>query len=86
VSVSGPIGFVGLVCPHLGRLLVGNDPRRLLPLATALGAGQLAAADAATRVLARPGAAGTTLPVGVLTGLVGGPFFLVLLLRTRRDG
>jgi iron complex transport system permease protein len=86
VSVSGPIGFVGLVCPHLARVVVGNDPRRLLPLATALGAGLLAAADAASRTLARPEAAGTTLPVGVLTGLVGGPFFLVLLLRARRDG
>jgi iron complex transport system permease protein len=84
VSVSGPIGFVGLVCPHLARLVVGNDPRRLLPLATALGAGLLAAADAASRVLTRPEAAGTALPVGVLTGLVGGPFFLVLLLRSRR--
>jgi iron complex transport system permease protein len=85
VSVSGPIGFVGLICPHLARLAVGNDPRRLLPLATALGAGLLAAADAAARVLARPGAAGTTLPVGVLTGLVGGPFFLLLLLRGRNE-
>ena len=85
VSVSGPIGFVGLICPHLARLVIGNDPRRLLPLATALGAGLLAAADAASRVLARPGAAGTTLPVGVLTGLVGGPFFLVLLLRARSE-
>ncbi|HEX8914061.1 MAG TPA: iron ABC transporter permease, partial [Humisphaera sp.] len=86
VSVSGPIGFVGLVCPHLARLVVGNDPRRLLPLATAAGAGLLAAADAATRVLSRPEGAGTTLPVGVLTGLVGGPFFLALLLRARRNG
>lgn len=85
VSVSGPIGFVGLVCPHLVRLFAGNDPRKMLPLATALGAGLLAVADAATRVLLRPGAAGTALPVGVLTGLVGGPFFLVLLLRTRKQ-
>ena len=83
VSVSGPIGFIGLVCPHLARLVVANDPRRLLPLVTALGAGLLAIADAASRVLARPGAAGTTLPVGVLTGLVGGPFFLAMLLRKR---
>jgi iron complex transport system permease protein len=86
VSLSGPIGFVGLVCPHLARLLTGNDARRLLPLATALGAGLLALADAATRVLARPGAAATDLPVGVLTGLAGGPFFLLLLLRARKRG
>jgi iron complex transport system permease protein len=84
VSVSGPIGFIGLVCPHLARLIVGNDQRRLLPLATAFGAGLLAVADAISRALARPGAAETLLPVGVLTGLLGGPFFLVLLWRTRR--
>jgi iron complex transport system permease protein len=83
VAVSGPIGFIGLVCPHVGRLLVGNDQRRLLPLATALGAGLLAVADAISRALSRPGAAETILPVGVLTGLLGGPFFLMLLWRSR---
>lgn len=82
VAVSGPIGFVGLVCPHLARLIVGNDQRRLLPLATALGAGLLAAADAASRWVAQSRVE-TTLPVGVLTGLLGGPFFLALLWRTR---
>src|SRR5207302_9193582 len=51
VAISGPIGFVGLVCPHLARLIVGNDQRKLLPLATALGAGLLAVADAASRKL-----------------------------------
>jgi iron complex transport system permease protein len=85
VAVSGPIGFIGLVCPHLARLIVGNDARRLLPLATALGAILLCVADAASRYLARPGAAGTTLPVGVLTGLIGGPFFLLLLWRNARS-
>lgn len=84
VAISGPIGFVGLVCPHVARLIVGNDQRRLLPLATALGAGLLAIADAASRLLSREGAAGTTLPVGVLTGMLGGPFFLVLLWRARQ--
>src|SRR4030095_8804330 len=53
VAISGPVGFVGLVGPHLARLLVGNDQRRLLPVATALGAGLLALADGASRVLAR---------------------------------
>ncbi len=84
VAVSGPIGFIGLVCPHLARLIVGNDQRRLLPLATALGAGLLAVADAISRALARPAAAETVLPVGVLTGLLGGPFFLALLWRSRK--
>ena len=85
VSISGPIGFIGLVCPHLARLLVGNDQRRLLPLATALGAALLAIADAASRWLAQSRVE-TTLPVGVLTGLLGGPFFLLLLWQSRRRG
>ena len=80
VSVSGPIGFIGLVCPHVARLLVGSDQRRLLPVATALGAGLLAMADAASRGLLRS-ALNTQLPVGVLTGLLGGPFFLLILRR-----
>jgi iron complex transport system permease protein len=76
VAISGPIGFVGLVCPHVARLIVGNDQRRLLPVATALGACLLAVADVGSRRLAQ-------LPVGVLTGFLGGPFFLVLLWRSR---
>lgn len=84
VAVSGPIGFVGLVCPHLARLFVGQDQRRLLPIATALGAGLLAVADALSRKLASQGAIETQLPVGVLTGLLGGPFFLLLLWQHRR--
>jgi iron complex transport system permease protein len=83
VAISGPIGFVGLVCPHLGRLMVGNDQRRLLPVATALGAGLLALADAASRSLAGTSGVQTLLPVGVLTGLLGGPFFLILLWQRR---
>jgi iron complex transport system permease protein len=84
VAVSGPIGFVGLVCPHLGRLFVGRDQRRLLPVSTALGAGLLAIADAVSRKLAGQNAINTQLPVGVLTGLLGGPFFLLLLWQSRR--
>jgi iron complex transport system permease protein len=85
VAVSGPIGFVGLVGPHLARLLVGHDHRRLLPVATAMGAVLLALADAASRVLAMDRLAGSVLPVGILTGLMGGPFFLMLLWQTRRS-
>ena len=84
VAISGPIGFVGLVCPHLARLMVGRDVRRLLPVATGLGAALLAVADAASRYLAGMGRAETLLPVGVLTGLLGGPFFLLLLWQNRR--
>ena len=76
VAVSGPIGFVGLVCPHLARLVVGGDVRRVLPVSIAAGAALLAIADAGSRRLDQ-------LPVGVLTGLLGGPFFLALLWRSR---
>jgi iron complex transport system permease protein len=85
VAISGPIGFVGLVAPHVARLLVGSDQRRLLPVATALGAGLLALADACSRLLAMSRLWGTVLPVGILTGLLGGPFFLFLLWRSRRQ-
>lgn len=83
VAVGGPIGFIGLIAPHVGRLIVGPDNRRLLPIALALGAILLAAADAAARWLSQPANLGTVLPVGVLTGLLGGPFFLVLLWSRR---
>lgn len=84
VAISGPIGFVGLICPHLARLIVGQDQRKLLPAATALGAALLAAADALSRFLSADTLLRTQLPVGVLTGLLGGPFFLLLLWRSRR--
>jgi iron complex transport system permease protein len=84
VAISGPIGFIGLICPHLARLMVGTDQRRLLPLATALGAALLAAADATSRGLGAEGMVETQLPVGVLTSLLGGPFFLLLLVQNRR--
>jgi iron complex transport system permease protein len=81
VAISGPIGFVGLICPHLARRLVGHDARRLLPLSAAMGAGLLALADALSRGMIK--IAGTYPPVGVITGLLGGPFFLYLLYRQR---
>jgi iron complex transport system permease protein len=83
VAVGGPIGFVGLVCPHLARSMTGTDVRRLLPVATAIGASLLAGADAASRGLSNPASLGTAIPVGVITGLIGGPFFLLLLYQSR---
>ncbi len=80
VSVSGVIGWVGLVIPHAGRLLVGPDHKRLLPAAVALGASFLLLIDNIARVLL-PG----EIPLGVLTGLVGVPI-LILLLRRGRMG
>jgi iron complex transport system permease protein len=82
VAVSGPIGFIGLICPHVARLLVGSDQRRVLPLSTALGAALLASADAGSRRLSGMGL--PLLPVGVLTSLLGGPFFLLLLVQSRK--
>jgi iron complex transport system permease protein len=84
VAISGPIGFVGLICPHLARLITGQDQRRLLPVAAALGAALLAVADAGSRYISRESLLHTQMPVGVLTGLLGGPFFLLLLWRSRR--
>ncbi|MGO9572489.1 MAG: FecCD family ABC transporter permease [Desulfomonilaceae bacterium] len=77
VSVSGTIGFVGLVVPHAMRLLFGPDNRVLLPGALLGGAAFLAASDCVARVVAYP----VELPVGVITTLSGAPFFLYLLLK-----
>lgn len=76
VTISGLIGFVGLVAPHLVRLAVGPDARRVLPLSALLGAILLAGADLGARLLGE-------IPVGVVTALLGAPFFLALLRRTR---
>ncbi len=80
VAVSGLIGFVGLMIPHLIRLLVGVDHRFVLPLSTIGGASLLLLADLAARHVVLP----AELPIGILTALFGGPFFLWLLLRRRR--
>lgn len=79
VAVSGIIGFVGLVVPHLLRLWFGPDHRYLLPGSALLGAFLLLLAD----LLARNVVAPAELPIGLITALVGGPFFLALLLRRR---
>lgn len=77
VAVSGLIGFVGLIVPHLLRMVSGADHRLLLPASALLGAAFLALADTLARTLLSP----NELPVGALTALVGGPLFLVLLRR-----
>ncbi|WP_197696697.1 iron ABC transporter permease [Mycobacterium sp. 852002-51152_SCH6134967] len=77
VAVSGAIGFVGLIMPHIVRMLVGADHRRALPAAALLGASFLIVCDIAARTVAAP----EELPVGVLTALVGGPYFLWLMRR-----
>jgi iron complex transport system permease protein len=79
VAVAGVIGFVGLIVPHAVRLVVGPEHRELVPLAALWGAAFLVLADLTARTVLGPG----ELPVGVVTALVGGPFFLVLLRRGR---
>lgn len=80
ISVTGSIGFIGLVVPHLLRPLVGYRPSRLLSASALGGALLLLAADSAVRLLP----AQTELKVGVLTSLIGAPFFLYLIIRSRR--
>ncbi len=79
VSVSGVIGFVGIVVPHLLRLLIGPGHRLLLPATARFGALVLLVADTLARTLAAP----AELPVGIVTAILGAPFFLFLLLRQR---
>ena len=80
VSVSGIIGFVGIIAPHIVRIIWGNDHRFLLPMAMITGCGFLILADLAARTLVSP----TELPVGIVTAFCGAPFFLILLSRARR--
>lgn len=79
VAATGLIGFVGLVVPHLMRLLLGPDHRLLLPAAALAGAALLLLADVVARLLIAP----AELPIGIVTALLGAPFFLYLLMRER---
>jgi iron complex transport system permease protein len=82
VSICGPVGFVGLMCPHICRLIVGPDHRRLLPAALLFGGAFLVICDTVARTVFAP----TELPVGIFTSFLGGPFFLWLLLKPSRNG
>jgi iron complex transport system permease protein len=77
VSLAGPIGFIGIVVPHLVRLLVGSDHRIVLPAAAFFGASFLVMCDLIARTVMAP----IELPVGIVTAMIGGPFFLWLLVR-----
>ena len=84
VSVGGPVGFIGIIVPHLVRLIVGADHRLVLPASALFGAAFLIACDVVARTVMAP----LELPVGVITALIGGPFFLWLLVdggRCDRD-
>jgi len=79
VSVSGIVGFVGLLVPHFARAIAGPDHRRMLPVSMLSGAVLLCAADVLARSLIAP----SEIPVGVITALIGGPFFLIILKRRK---
>jgi iron complex transport system permease protein len=80
VSVAGLIGFVGLMTPHMLRLVIGSDHRRLIPASIVAGAAFMVLADLAARTAVSP----EEIPVGAVTAVLGGPFFLYLLRRERR--
>jgi iron complex transport system permease protein len=81
VSVSGIIGFVGLIIPHAVRMAMGADYRRMVPMVAVLGAVFLVLADLLARTLIAP----SQLPIGIITSLVGGPFFLYLLRKRQSE-
>jgi len=80
-ALTGPIGFVGLIVPHALRLRLGADHRLLIPCSFLLGAAFLAACDTVARTVLAP----TEIPVGVVTAMLGGPFFIWLLRSRRRS-
>ena len=78
VCISGVIGWVGLIIPHIGRMICGSDNRRLIPLAAAIGAAFMCVIDLIARTLTV-----SEIPLGVLTALIGAPFFVYLLKKTK---
>jgi iron complex transport system permease protein len=78
VCVSGVIGWVGLVVPHMGRMMIGNDNRHLIPITFCIGACFLVIVDDISRLIAS-----SEMPLGILTSLIGGPFFIYLLKKTK---
>jgi iron complex transport system permease protein len=81
VAVAGLVGFVGLIMPHIIRLMIGPDHRWLIPASGLAGAVLLVIADSLARVVVTP----AELPTGILTAILGAPFFVVLLLQQRKD-
>jgi len=77
VSLGGPVAFVGIIVPHLVRLIVGSDHRLVLPSSALFGAAFLSGCDLAARTVLAP----VELPVGIVTAIIGGPVFLWLLFR-----
>tara|TARA_B100001287_G_C22653358_1_gene516355 strand:- start:264 stop:1307 length:1044 start_codon:yes stop_codon:yes gene_type:complete len=82
IAFTGLIGFVGLAAPHMGRLIVGNDYRKLIPCSAIFGSLLMLVADTIGRTLFAP----IVMPVGIMLSVIGGPFFMYLLLRHRGAG
>jgi len=80
VAISGVIGWVGLVVPHMARGIIGPDARRLIPASIALGAVYMMLIDDVARTVTM-----AEIPLGILTGIVGAPVFILLLRRSRSD-
>ena len=78
VCISGTIGWVGLVIPHIGRMLIGNNNQKLVPVSISLGACFMVLMDLLSRTLT-----GAEIPIGILCALIGTPFFVYLLKKTR---
>jgi iron complex transport system permease protein len=85
VSLSGLVGFVGLMVPHITRLVIGPDHRILFPASTIIGAMFLVICDAVARVVATPFASTLELPVGIITMLAGAPFFIMLFRKKKQS-
>lgn len=81
VSFTGLIGFVGLVCPHIARMIIGSDSRYLIPASAAFGAALLLAADTIGRIVIAP----AVIQVGVITAFIGAPLFLYLIVKQKKE-
>ena len=79
VSFTGIIGFIGLVAPHIARIFVGSDNKILIPAAGLMGAGLMLLADCVVQVVAE------TMPIGIITSIIGGPIFMLLILRQKKE-
>ena len=79
VSVTGAIGFVGIIIPHIARKFVGSNHRRIIPISVLLGAVFLVLSD----ILSRYAFAPRELPIGIITAIIGGPFFIWLVVRNK---
>ncbi len=81
VSFTGPIGFIGLVSPHVARIAIGSDNRFLIPASAAFGAAMTLIADVLGRIVVAP----AILQVGIVMSFIGGPMFLYILIRQKRE-